>query len=84
MHIRTILNRFYRHPGFIYGMERWQNHEKREVVVIPLRPRARSKPICSGCHKEAPGYDTLKERLFQFVPFWGVLVFFAYAMRRVN
>lgn len=84
MHLRTILNRFQRHPGFIYGTERWKDVEGREVVVIPLRPRARSKPICSGCHKEAPGYDTLKERLFQFVPFWGVLVFFAYAMRRVN
>jgi len=31
-----------------------------------------------------PGYDTLPIRRFEFVPLWGFLVFFAYAMRRVD
>lgn len=84
MHLRTILNCFQKHSGFVYGTERCQKHEGRDVIVIPLRPRVGSKPICSRCGKVAPGYDTLKERFFQFVPLWGFLVFFAYAMRRVN
>ena len=32
----------------------------------------------------SPGYDTLPERLFEFVPMWGYRVFFRYAMRRVS
>jgi transposase len=40
--------------------------------------------VCSGCGKRRPGYDQLPERRFEFVPFWGIRVFFLYAMRRVN
>ena len=29
-------------------------------------------------------YDRLEERRFEFVPIWGILVFLAYRMRRVN
>ncbi|MGA1561104.1 MAG: ISL3 family transposase, partial [bacterium] len=68
----------------VYGIERWQEVEKRKSIVIPLKPRARSRPVCSRCGKACPCYDTLKERLFRFVPFWGFMVFFAYAMRRVD
>ena len=28
-----------------------------------------------------PGYDTLAPRRFEFVPLWGIPVFFLYAMR---
>jgi hypothetical protein len=44
----------------------------------------RSAAICSGCHRPAPGYDNLPERRFEFIPFWGLLVFFLYSMRRVQ
>src|SRR6202049_5158149 len=31
-----------------------------------------------------PGYDQLPERHFEFIPFWGFLVFLLYSMRRVD
>jgi transposase len=42
------------------------------------------EPICSGCSRPGPGYNTLKVRRFEFVPLWGIAVFFLYAMRRVD
>jgi transposase len=53
-------------------------------VYVHLRPRARSKPICGGCGRKRPGYDTLPVREFAFVPLWGMLVSFVYAMRRAD
>ncbi|MEK7406330.1 MAG: hypothetical protein AAB225_14610 [Acidobacteriota bacterium] len=49
----------------------------------PCRPD-RAAAVCSGCGKPAPGYDHLPERRFEFIPFWGFLVFFLYRMRRVH
>jgi len=49
-----------------------------------VRPRKGSAAICSRCHQPAPGYDQLAERSFEFIPFWGFLVFLLYAMRRVE
>ena len=46
--------------------------------------RGTSSPICSICGKHCSCYDTLKERRFEFVPLWGIAVFFVYSMRRVN
>jgi len=28
----------------------------------------------SGCKKLRPGYDTLRSRRFEFIPFWGIVV----------
>ena len=39
---------------------------------------------CSGCGQTGPGYDRLPQRRFEFIPFWGFLVFFLYSMRRVD
>jgi transposase len=84
MHVRTILNRFHRIPGFIFGNECLGEYEGVPALLVPVRPRVGNKPVCSGCGEVAPGYDTLKERYFRFVPFWGIVVFLVYAMRRVN
>jgi transposase len=84
MHLRTILNRLHRIPGFVYGNEYWSEYDGSEALVVPIRPRVGNKPICSGCNQIAPGYDTLKERYFRFVPFWGIVIFLVYAMRRVE
>ena len=47
-------------------------------------PRAGSPAICSGCHRQAPGYGHLPDRQFEFIPVWGYLVFLLYRMRRVD
>jgi transposase len=49
-----------------------------------VRPRKGSTAVCSRCHQPAPGYDQLSERRFEFIPFWGFLVFLLYSMRRVD
>ena len=49
-----------------------------------MRPRKGSAAVCSRCHQPAAGYDQLSERRFEFIPFWGFLVFLLYSMRRVD
>jgi transposase len=82
MDLITILNHCSHHPGFVYRPARWSADKK--SLEIAIRPRAGSAAICSGCHQPAPGYDHLPERRFEFIPFWGILVFFLYRMRRVD
>jgi len=82
MDLITILNHCYPHRGFVYDHTRL-SPDKKSIEVI-VRPRKGSKAICSGCDKPAPGYDRLAERRFEFIPFWGFLVFFLYCRRRVE
>jgi transposase len=84
MRVRTILQQLYRHKGFVYGNPKFSEQEGRRTIRVPIRPRKGSRAVCSGCRKPGPGYDHLAERSFQFVPLWGMAVFFLYRMRRVN
>lgn len=84
MHLKSILNFVQPHQGFVYGAVRWRNQGHRRVFDIEIRPRKNRQPVCSGCGKQGPGYDTLPVRRFEFVPLWGLAVFFLYAMRRVD
>ena len=78
----TILNRCHRFPGFVYQQARFSSDHKSIEIVV--RPRKASVAVCSRCHQPAPGYDQLPERRFEFIPFWGFLVFLLYSMRRVD
>jgi len=82
MELITILNQCHRFRGFVYHHDRFSPDKK--VIEIDVRPRVGSAAVCSGCHQPAPGYDHLPERRFEFIPFWGILVFLRYRMRRVN
>lgn len=84
MRLSTILHRLYPHKGFVYGTPSFSEDAGRPSIRVPVRPRQGSRPVCSGCGKAGPGYDRLAERAFQFVPLWGLLVFFQYRMRRVD
>jgi transposase len=84
MHIQTILNRVQKHKGFVYGAARMVELAQGPAIEVTIRPRARSRAVCSSCGAVAPGYDTLAPRRFEFIPAWGFLVFLVYAMRRVN
>ena len=84
MHLQTILNRLYRHKGFVYQTPTFFQDGEREGIQVPVRPRQGSRPICSGCQRRRPGYDRLAERSFQFVPLWGLAVYLVYRMRRVD
>ena len=54
------------------------------TLEVSIRPRRGSRPICSECGRKRPGYDRLPARRWQFVPLWGIAVFFTYALRRVD
>ena len=82
MQLQTILNTIEKQKGFVYDSVRWD--EAKSALLVSLRPHGRSRPICSGCGCKGPGYDTLAQRRFEFVPLWGMAVYFLYSMRRVN
>jgi transposase len=85
MQIKTILNTIEKHKSFVYGKIRLVNENGGKCITIDITPRSNSQAICSKCGQGSPGYDTLKPaRRFEFVPLWGIAVFFIYAMRRVN
>ena len=84
MLLKTILNRVQKYRGFVYAGVLMSEPPMQLKIEIEVRPHARNRPVCSGCGRTDAGYDRLPMRLFEFVPLWGIPVFFAYAMRRVN
>jgi transposase len=82
MELITILNHCYHFRGFVYQHARFGPDKK--TIEVAVRPREGASAVCSGCQKPAPGYDHLPERRFEFIPFWGFLVYFLYRMRRVH
>ena len=85
MQLKTILNRVTRYKSFVFGKVKWRENSDRLELEVVIEPRANGQAICSGCEKPAPGYDRAKEfRRFEFVPMWGMMVYFLYRMRRVQ
>jgi transposase len=83
MQVKTILNRIQKHRGFVYGDVRFEEQFDGLALTVDLYPHARNRPQCSGCGDRGPQYDRLAPRRFEFVPLWGLRVFFLYMMRRV-
>ncbi len=84
MQLQSILRRAHPIPGFVYGSVELCKRRGGATFFVQVRPRRKSHPICSGCDRKGRGYDTLKERQFDFVPLWAMPVVFLYAMRRVD
>ena len=84
MQLKTILNRVQKHRSFVYEDARLIEVDGGLAIEVDIRPRTNGKAICSGCDKPRAGYDRLEVRRFEFVPLWGIAVFFLYAMRRVD
>ncbi len=84
MQLKTILNRVQKFKSFVYGTICWVEDAKEPTIEAELSSRANSRPICSGCDRKRPGYDRLPIRRFEFIPMWGIKVFFLYAPRRVD
>jgi transposase len=84
MQLKTILNRVQPFKSFVYGNAKWVEDTGRPTLEVEVHARKNGQAICSGCGRPSPGYDRLPERRFEFVPLWGIAVFFVYAMRRVD
>ena len=84
MQLKTILNRVEPFKSFVYGKIQWVENAERPTLEVEVHARKNGRPICSGCGRPRPGYDRLPERRFEFVPLWGIAVYFVYAMRRAD
>lgn len=84
MQVKRILNRVQKHQGFVYTDMELTQEKEQLVLNITIEPRKNSRAVCSGCGAQRAGYDRLGPRRFEFIPFWGILVYFVYAMRRVE
>ena len=84
MLLKTILNRIEHYKSFVYGKVGFLEEEGQLTIEVEVEARANGRPICSGCGHPAAGYDRLAKRRFEYVPLWGIAVFFLYAMRRVD
>jgi len=84
MRIQTMLNMCQKFKSFIYTHIELQIRNDKETLIITVEPRKNSKAICSSCMKKCSCYDHQGVREFEFVPLWGVPVYFSYLMRRVN
>jgi len=54
------------------------------AIEVQVEAHAGRRGRCSQCQRPSPGYDRLAERRWQFVPLWGIPVWFVYAPRRVQ
>ena len=84
MRVKSILNQVEKYKDFVYERVRWQGEGQERVLVVEVRPRAHSPARCSECGEPRPGYDRLAARQFEYVPLWGIPVYFVYAPRRVQ
>lgn len=84
MLVKTILNRVYKFPSFVYEEVILRCQDEQLILEVEVRPRANTRAICSGCGRRCPGYDTRPPRRFDFVPLWAIPVVFIYPMRRVD
>ena len=83
MRLTRVLNQCHHFPGFVYEPASFTSDG--QSILIPIRPRKRSRAICSGCHRPAAGYDQAPQpQHFEFIGVWGFLVFLVYSMRRVD
>ena len=84
MLIKTILNKIHRFKSFIFTTVQLSQEGDLLILEIRLEPRKNSKGICSKCGIPGPCYDHLETRRFEFIPIWGIKVFFIYPPRRID
>lgn len=83
MQLKTILNRCHRLKSFVYGTIYFG--DEGQTINVAVKPRKGSRPVCSGCNRPGPTYDTTRApRGFAFIPVWGFAVWLWYSMRRVD
>jgi transposase len=82
MRLVTVLNKCCRFKTFVFKKVKFTDSEK--CIIVIIKPRKNSRPVCSICQTESPGYDKTGNRLFEFIPIWGFHVYFEYNMRRVQ
>ena len=62
MQLKTILNRVEKHKSFVYGKVRLSLKGGRLSLVVSLRPRRGSRPVCVGCGRRGPQMQTFSNQ----------------------
>jgi len=85
MLVKTILNSIEKFKSFIFSKVYYEaTYGKERVVIVDVIGRKNSKGECPKCGKRCSTYDTQPYRDYEYVPLWGIKVFFRYAPRRTN
>ncbi|MGH7869896.1 MAG: ISL3 family transposase [Candidatus Dormibacteraceae bacterium] len=86
LQVKTILNAIQQFPGFVFRDIRLHSYRDGQPRGIQITVQARRGRAgrCSHCRQPSPGYDTLPQRSWLFVPLWNIVTVFLYAPRRVQ
>jgi transposase len=85
LEVKTILNRIQHFAGFVYqDIQLAGTPRGRLRLKVRIQPHRGRGGKCSRCRKPRPGYDSLPERSWLFIPLWGIQTLFFYAPRRVQ
>ena len=68
MQLITILNDCHKFKRFIYKKVERVEIAGQKALEVTLEPRKNSRAICSRCGQDAPLYDRLQQRRFEFIP----------------
>jgi transposase len=82
--VKAILNRVQRFPGFVYRKVVLHGAGRDLRIEVHVEAHAGMHCRCGKCLQPCPGYDTLAERSWLFVPLWNIPVWLHYAPRRVE
>ena len=82
--IKTILNKIEKFKGFVYKDIHLIGKESDKTLEVRIEARRNSRGVCNGCGHRYGTYDTQKERRYEYIPLWGIRVFFLYCPRRIN
>jgi transposase len=84
MLIKTILNQVEKCKSFVYENTFWQTIKGEQSLIIQIVARKNSQGKCACCGALCGAYDTQPMRDYEYVPLWGIKVYFRYAPRRVS
>ena len=85
MRIKTLLNDCQKLKSFVYEKEYTETINGETALVVEIKARKNSHPICSCCEQTGSQYDQVAQtRDDQFIPVWGYQVYFRYRRRRVK
>ena len=84
MQLKTILNHVQKDKSFVGDDARMIGDEDHSRIEVMVRAGKNGRPLCGECRQLAPRYGSLESRRYEFVPLWGIPVFFVDARRRVN
>jgi hypothetical protein len=69
--IKTILNLSEKFKSFVYDTVTFEMVDTHKALVIDMKARKNTRPICLTCMRKHSVYDTQKARLYEYIPILG-------------